>query len=124
MKSLHLQQSELIVSSITASFSYMIKAPVGADIYLLCNLPPSSQVKANALWFKVTDGRRTQLNLEETVEDSRVERRYPLDHDQSIIIRQTVMEDAGTYHCESADGQKLSSIYISVEGGCGSVNHR
>ncbi|CAK6977173.1 plasma protease C1 inhibitor [Scomber scombrus] len=103
--------------TVVASIGYAIKVNQGSDVYLPCNFPPSSQVEIDALWFKETGGgKRTLLNQKETATDDspRVELRYPLDHDQSLIIKETVMEDTGIYHCESTEGQKLSSVYLSV----------
>lgn len=123
---MNLQESELFVSSSTASIGYVIKVNQGSDVYLPCNFPPSSRVETDALWFKETGGgRKTLLNQEETASDDspRVDLRFPLDHDQSIVIKETVMEDAGIYHCESVEGQKLSTVYLSVVGGCGSLHH-
>ncbi|XP_053187052.1 plasma protease C1 inhibitor [Scomber japonicus] len=103
--------------TVVASIGYEIKVNQGSDVHLPCNLPPSSRVETNALWFKETGGgRKTLLNQEGTASDDspRVNLRFPLDHDQSITIGETVMEDAGIYHCESVEGQKLSSVYLSV----------
>lgn len=47
---------------------------------------------------------------------NRLELLYPLDRDQTILLQDIVMEDSGIYHCESADGEKLSTLYITVEG--------
>lgn len=103
---------------VQASIIYTIKVIRGSTAQLLCHFPTSSQVNANALWFKEkAGGVRTQLNPEdESSSDKRVNLLYPLDHDQTIIIKDTVMEDAGLYQCESAEGATLSSVYIVVEG--------
>ncbi|XP_034393449.1 plasma protease C1 inhibitor [Cyclopterus lumpus] len=104
--------------NVDASFSYVIKVFEGSTAHLPCHFPPSNQVKANALWFKEAGlDKRTQLPLEgdPSADNKRVEQLYPLDHDQTIIIRDIVMEDAGNYICQSAEEKKLSSVYIIVE---------
>nr|XP_040042618.1 plasma protease C1 inhibitor isoform X1 [Gasterosteus aculeatus aculeatus] len=95
-------------------FKYTIRVFEGVSAHLPCHFPPSNQVKTNALWFKETNlDERTQLPLED--DDSRVERLYPLDHDQAILIKDIVKEDAGNYICQSAEGESLSSVYVIVE---------
>lgn len=42
--------------------------------------------------------------------------RYPLAHDQSVIITNVVSEDSGTYYCEYPVGVKLSTILVTVKG--------
>ncbi|XP_056228466.1 plasma protease C1 inhibitor [Seriola aureovittata] len=103
--------------SVVALLDITIKVNRGSDVHLPCHFPPSSQVMANALWFKKTDPvGRTQLNPEDDTDDTtRLSLLYPLDNDQTILIKDTIMEDAGIYHCESADGERLSTIYIIVE---------
>lgn len=115
------------MSSFTAPIGYTIIIPEGSTAHLPCHFPPYNQVKANAVWFKETGGgKRTKLSQEESSADGsiRVELLYPLDNDQTVIIRKIVMEDDGIYHCESAEGEKLSSVHIIVEGRFGSVDHR
>lgn len=114
----------MLVSLSTAVIGYTIKVNFGTNVKLPCHFPPSSQITANALWFKETDvGERTQLNLgdESTVDDNRVGLIYPFDHDQTIVLRNTVLEDAGIYNCESVDGEKLSTVYIIVDGRYGNL---
>nr|AFO64913.1 C1 inhibitor [Oplegnathus fasciatus]AHA51697.1 C1 inhibitor precursor [Oplegnathus fasciatus] len=104
--------------TVDALVGYTIKAFTGTNVHLPCHFPPSSQVTANALWFKETGvGKRTRLNAgdESTGDNARVDLLYPGDHDQTISLRDTVMEDAGIYSCESAEGQKLSTVYVIVE---------
>ncbi|XP_035493307.2 plasma protease C1 inhibitor [Scophthalmus maximus] len=104
--------------SVEASIAYTIKATEGSTVHLPCHFPPSSQVMANAVWFKETEaGTKTSLNTEDdsTDDSNRLKLLYPLDHVQTVVIRDTVMEDAGIYHCESTEGKKLSTIYIIVE---------
>ncbi|XP_031158599.2 plasma protease C1 inhibitor [Sander lucioperca] len=98
---------------VDASISYTIKVTEGSIAHLPCYFPPSSQVKADALWVKETGpNMRTRLNPED--DNKRVELLYPLDHDQTSIIRNTIMADAGLYIC-SAEGELLSSVYLIVE---------
>ncbi|XP_033478862.1 plasma protease C1 inhibitor [Epinephelus lanceolatus] len=95
---------------------YTMKVTQGSTAQLQCHFPTSSQVTANALWFKVdNNGTRTQLDTEDESSDNRVNLLYPLDHDQTITIKNIVMEDSGNYLCESAGGQTLSSVYIIVQ---------
>uniref|UniRef100_A0A4W6BR61 Serpin peptidase inhibitor, clade G (C1 inhibitor), member 1 n=1 Tax=Lates calcarifer TaxID=8187 RepID=A0A4W6BR61_LATCA len=85
------------------------------DLGLTLKLVCVFQVVANALWFRETDdGGRVMLNLQDE-ENNKLELLYPLDHDQTLILRDTAMDDAGIYTCESTDGKKLSTIYIIVE---------
>nr|XP_046270185.1 plasma protease C1 inhibitor [Scatophagus argus] len=106
--------------TVDASVGYTIRVIEGTTINLPCNFPKSSQVRANALWFKETGaGKRTQLNLgdDSTGGNERMEQLYPMDTDQAVILREVVMEDAGVYSCESAKGEKLSTVYVVVEAG-------
>lgn len=121
---MNLNKFEVLVSLSTASIGYTMKVLKGSAIPLPCHFPLSSQVTADALWFKETGvGKRMQLipRDDSTGDNNRVEQLYPLDHDQTIILRDTVMEDAGIYQCESVDGKKLSTVYVIVEGMCGNL---
>lgn len=123
-KSLNLIKFKVFVSLSAATIIYTIKINVGSNVHLPCHFPPSSQVSANALWFKeMGAGVTTSLTLGDssTSDDAKVEQLYPMDHDQSIILRHTAMEDAGTYHCQSAEGDKLSTVNIIVEGRFGNL---
>ncbi|XP_054460206.1 plasma protease C1 inhibitor [Anoplopoma fimbria] len=118
MKEDNLEMIRTYNIEVAASLSYTIKVFEGFTAQLPCNFPPSTQIKANALWFKETDLiKRTQLHLEDdaTADNLRMEQLYPLDQDQTLIIRDIVMEDAGNYICQSAEGEKLSSVYVIVE---------
>ncbi|XP_041640291.1 plasma protease C1 inhibitor [Cheilinus undulatus] len=102
---------------VVAINAYTIMIPEGQDGHLPCHLPSSGGVTAGALWFKETSaGQRTMLDLEDNSTDGekKLERLYPDDPDQSIILRNTVLEDAGTYYCESAEGETLITLYIYV----------
>ncbi|XP_037621452.1 plasma protease C1 inhibitor [Sebastes umbrosus] len=108
------------------SISFTIKVVEGYTAHLPCYFPPSSQVEANALWFKEGGlNKRTQLNPEDdsTADNKRLELLYPLDRDQTIIIRNTGMEDAGLYYCQSAEGDTLSKVHVLVEVGPTDVPH-
>lgn len=113
-----LEYESLSLSLSVATVDLSMKVMEGSTIQLLCHFPHSSQVTVNAQWYKESDNvRRTKLNLDESSPDgNRVEQLYPLDHDQTILIRNVVMEDAGIYTCESPAGEKLSTIYMTVEG--------
>lgn len=89
-----------------------------SDVKLPCNIPSSREVSANALWFKESANGRIKLNLEDDSADDnkKIELIFPLDHDQSIMVINAGMEDAGIYECELDDGKKLSSINLTVEG--------
>lgn len=50
-----------------------------------------------------------------------MEHLYPLDHDQTIIMRDIVMEDAGIYRCDSPEGDKLSTVQVIVDGRSGTL---
>lgn len=110
------------VSPSTDSLDLTIKVNQGSDVYLPCTLPPSSEVRANALWFKKTGIGRMPINLEEDTAD-RISLLYPLDQDQTILMKETVTEDSGTYYCETPDGTRLSTIQIIVEGKSGNFSY-
>uniref|UniRef100_UPI0037E857D1 plasma protease C1 inhibitor n=1 Tax=Semicossyphus pulcher TaxID=241346 RepID=UPI0037E857D1 len=96
---------------------YTIKITEGNSGNLPCYFPRTSQVTANALWFKETRlGQRAQLNTEDNSsdDDKRIEQLYPSDHDQTIILRDTVLTDTGKYFCES-EGKTLSTVFIFIE---------
>ncbi|XP_040892483.1 plasma protease C1 inhibitor [Toxotes jaculatrix] len=106
--------------TVDASIGYTIKVEEGSTVHLPCHFPRDSPVLANALWFKETDGgKRTKLNLEDDSagDDKRLDLLYPFDYDQTMVLKDTTMEDTGIYYCESADGEKLSTVYIIVEVG-------
>ncbi|XP_028270547.1 plasma protease C1 inhibitor isoform X2 [Parambassis ranga] len=104
--------------TVDASIGYTIKAPKGSHVHLPCHFPPSSlPVRANAVWYKeISAGMRIKLNSEDdsTDENKKLDLLYPLDQDQTIILRNIVMEDAGIYQCETTEGGKLSTVYIIV----------
>ncbi|CAN9510393.1 unnamed protein product [Ophioblennius macclurei] len=102
--------------TVDASHFITMKVTEGSTFTLPCYFPPSAEVTANALWFRETiDGKKTKLNLQDESDDeNKLEQLYPMDYDQSILLRRVVHEDAGLYHCESADGAKLTTLYIIV----------
>ncbi|KAK5866116.1 hypothetical protein PBY51_020331 [Eleginops maclovinus] len=103
--------------TVDASLDHTIKVFKGSTAHLPCHFPPSVEVKANARWSKETGLDNEMLNPEDDSpdENNRLAMLYPLDHDQTMIIRDAGMEDAGTYLCQSAEGKKLSSVNVIVE---------
>ncbi|CAG5940076.1 unnamed protein product [Menidia menidia] len=103
--------------TVEGAFCATVKATRGFDVALQCHFPPSTQVKANARWFKETGvGKRTQLNTaDDLASGEKLELLYPEDHDQTIMLRGATPEDAGVYHCETAGGEGLSTIQLTVE---------
>ncbi|KAM4585318.1 plasma protease C1 inhibitor [Odontesthes bonariensis] len=101
--------------TVDESFSYAVKVIAGLDAHLGCRFQASGQVKV--LWFKETGaGKRTELNIQDDVTDDRkLEPLYPNDQDQSILLRHAVMDDAGVYYCETAEGKRLSTVELTVE---------
>lgn len=103
--------------TVDAPIAYAIKVTEGTNVRLPCYLPPSRQERDNALWFKVSSaGKKTKLNLDDDLTDDfkKTELLYPDDPDQTIILRDIGMDDDGTYQCESAEGEKLSTVDIIV----------
>lgn len=97
---------------------YQMKAFEKSDVKLPCDIPRSREVSANALWFKEEGkGEKRMLNLEDdsTDDEKKFSLIYPGDNDQTMNIRNIGMEDAGIYHCELDDGEKLSIVNVSVE---------
>lgn len=102
-----------------ASIVYDINTAQGSTIYLPCYFPHSSQILANALWYKETGiGQKTLLHFSEKPLDEleRVQQIYPLDQDQSVKFTNVLMEDSGTYRCESPEGEELSIVRVTVKG--------
>lgn len=102
-----------------ASIVYDINTAQGSTIYLPCYFPHSSQILANALWYKETGiGQKKVLHFSEKPLDEleRVQQIYPLDQDQSVKFTNVLMEDSGTYRCESPEGEELSIVRVTVKG--------
>ncbi|KAM4750497.1 plasma protease C1 inhibitor [Anableps anableps] len=98
-------------------FHTTVKVPEGSNAFLPCYLPSSSEVISNAQWFKETRvDKRTRLNTEEdSTRDVKIELLSLNEQDQTIMIKKVEMEDAGVYICESAEGERLNSLYLEVE---------
>lgn len=116
----------MCVCIFVASVIYTISVFNGANIYLPCHLPLSSEVTINAKWFKQTGPDKwRQLNLTDESTDGRerVKQLYPGDYDQTIIVRDAVIEDDGIYKCESPEGKKLTTVQVIVRGRSGNLFH-
>ncbi|XP_075901450.1 plasma protease C1 inhibitor [Nelusetta ayraudi] len=102
---------------VDASIVYTVKGYEGHVIYLPCQLPGSTPVQANTVWSKDTDsGTQIQLNFAyDLTGEPHAELLYPGDHDQTVIMRNLVMEDAGIYRCHSAEGEQLSTVQVLIE---------
>lgn len=111
-----LQQTSCLCLSV-ASFVYEINTFHGSTIYLPCNVPQFNQIPANALWYKETSaGQRVDFREGASGEMKPMQQLYPLDQDQSVILRNVVTEDSGIYHCEFPKGEKLSTVRVTVKG--------
>nr|XP_020457777.1 factor XIIa inhibitor-like [Monopterus albus]XP_020457778.1 factor XIIa inhibitor-like [Monopterus albus] len=103
--------------TVDASIGYTIRVATGSDeIKLPCHFPPGSQVTDAALWFKEKGSdNRAQLSPDDSTGKVGLEQLDPHDSDQTISLRNIVKEDAGIYHCETADGEPLSTVNVIVE---------
>lgn len=111
--------TKTLVCVSAASIIYDINAAQGSTIYLPCYFPHSSQILANALWYKETGiGQKALLHFSKEPLDEleRVQQIYPLDQDQSVKFTNVLMEDSGTYRCESPEGEELSVVRVTVKG--------
>uniref|UniRef100_A0A7N8X4P6 Serpin peptidase inhibitor, clade G (C1 inhibitor), member 1 n=1 Tax=Mastacembelus armatus TaxID=205130 RepID=A0A7N8X4P6_9TELE len=117
MKEENMEMTRMYNITVEALIDYTIKVTKGSNIHLPCHFPPTSQGTPNALWFKEVDGgERILLDLEEdSTFDKKLLLLYPGDKDQTLLLTNTEMENAGIYHCESANGEKLSTVRITVE---------
>lgn len=103
---------------VDASIVYTVKGYEGHALYLPCQLPRSTPVRANTVWFKdAGNGTRIPLNFAADSPDAypRVDLLYPGDHDQTVIVRDLVLDDAGVYRCNSAEGEQLSTVQVLIE---------
>lgn len=102
-----------------ASIIYNINAAQGSAIYLPCYFPHSSHILAKARWYKeMGDGEKILLNVGEDSLDEleHVQQIYPLEEDQSLKFTNVLMENSGTYRCESPKGEELSIVRVTVKG--------
>ncbi|XP_046900422.1 plasma protease C1 inhibitor [Hypomesus transpacificus] len=118
------EQTRKYTISVDAFSSYALKHKEGSIIVLPCERPQGAQPENYVLWFKETsEGQRRKLSPAESADQEqlklsgRLEWLYadPQDEDQSIQVHQVTIEDSGTYHCESEEGEKFSSIELVVE---------
>ncbi|XP_029918156.1 plasma protease C1 inhibitor isoform X2 [Myripristis murdjan] len=104
---------------VDASSVYMIELVEGSSVYLPCRRPLSSQDKVYPNWFKVAENdKRTQLYpVEYSNREERLEWGSPDEShsDQPINLIRAVVKDTGTYHCESAKGERFSTIHLVVK---------
>lgn len=103
---------------IEASISYTLVVGEGTNARLPCNFLSEYGVKVNALWFKeiASHKKKTMLTSADGTlgEDGKAELLYPLDHDQTMTLRQVTMDDQGLYHCDSPEGVKLSTVRLII----------
>ncbi|KAM4594628.1 plasma protease C1 inhibitor [Fundulus diaphanus] len=98
------------------SFHTTVKVLEGSNVLLPCYLPSSSGVISNAWWFKETGaGKRTRLNTEDVTSAEKIELLSPNEQDQTIMMKEVAIGDAGVYVCESVTGEKLNSLHLEVE---------
>lgn len=99
--------------------SYTMVVGERASARLPCNFFPEYEVKANALWFKESSSNKRKAMLTSADgtlgEDGKAELLYPLDHDQTMTLREVTMDDQGLYHCDSPEGVKLSLVRLIVK---------
>ncbi|KAM4604180.1 plasma protease C1 inhibitor [Polymixia lowei] len=110
---------KIYIVEVDASTGYTLKVQQGSTINLPCNRPSSNHDEAYALWFKqVAGGKRIQQSpVEVTKAGERLEWLYtdPSDSDQTITLKDSVIEDAGIYYCESATGERFNTINLIVD---------
>lgn len=110
-----LQQTPCLCLS-AADAVYAIHAIEGSTIFLPCYFPHSSQILAEAVWYKATDEGPKYLPVESSARLERMQQLDPLGQDQSLVFRDVLLEDSGIYHCETAQGKDLSVIRVTVKG--------
>ncbi|XP_055079616.1 plasma protease C1 inhibitor [Periophthalmus magnuspinnatus] len=98
--------------------SYIMLVAEGTNARLPCNYGSDHQVKGNALWFKEMANNKIKMltHADHTMsEDGKAGLLYPMDHDQTMSLRDVTMEDQGLYHCDSPDGARLSTVELIVK---------
>lgn len=117
---INLEMTRTYNVQVEAYISYTLVAGDRRSASLQCYLHTGlEKAKANAVWFKETeDGQKTTVLTKDNgtrSEDEKAELLYPLDYDQTMMIRDVTMEDQGLYQCESPEGIKLSTIRLIVK---------
>ncbi|XP_076001499.1 plasma protease C1 inhibitor [Genypterus blacodes] len=104
---------------VEALLGFTITATAGASVTFPCRFPPHVQTEAPARWYKETlSDKKTKLHpVEVSSGDQRLEWLYPFNNEWSVILHDIVIEDSGIYQCETAEGEKFSTIYLVVEAG-------
>lgn len=106
--------------SSSESFHTTVKVTEDSTASLPCYLPSSSEDgnNLNAQWFKESGvGKKTRINTaEDDSRNAKIELLSPNEQDQTIMIKKVDMGDAGVYICESAEGERLNSLQLEVEG--------
>lgn len=104
---------------VQASISYTMVVGENSNAYLPCNFLSDHKVKANALWFRQTASSNKEAMLTSadglSSTDEKAGLLYPLDHDQTMILRDITMADQGQYFCEYPEGVRLSSVTLIVQ---------
>ncbi|KAF7670315.1 hypothetical protein LDENG_00271980 [Lucifuga dentata] len=112
----NMELSQTYTITVEAPVGFTIKAIEGSTVQLPCRFPSYIQTKT-ALWIKETgSGERVKLNPVDVANASdRLEWVFPFDNYWTIMLRNTVMKDAGIYQCETAEGEKFSTVHLIVD---------
>lgn len=106
---------------IEASNSYTMVVGEGTNARLPCNFLSEYRVQTNALWFKeiASHEKKALLTSDDGTlgGDGKAELLYPLDHDQTMTLREVTMDDQGLYHCDSPEGVTLSTVELIIIAG-------